>query len=76
MVTKQDIVSKVIEIEFTNTSLTGKDVVVLEMLLCNYRYVFDRHYSASPIYEGSKGYWQLYSCITGILNDLLMADEI
>ncbi|MBR6540215.1 MAG: hypothetical protein IKT74_01655 [Bacteroidales bacterium] len=76
MVTKQDIVSKVIEIEFTNTSLTGKDVVVLEMLLCNYRYVFDRHYHASTIYEGSKSYWQLYSCITGILNDLLGTDEI
>ena len=76
MVTKQDIVSKVIVNEFPNTSLTGKDVLVVEMLLRNYRYVFDRYYNASPIYEGSKSYWQLYSCITGILNDLLGADEI
>lgn len=76
MVTKQDIVSKVIEIEFPNTSLTGKDKLILEILLRDYKYVFDRHYNAYLIYEGSKSYWQLYSCITGILNDLLGTDEI
>ena len=57
MVTKQDIVLKVIEIEFPNTAVTDKDMLVLEILLRNYRYVFDRHYNASHIYEGSKSYW-------------------
>jgi hypothetical protein len=76
MITRQDIVIKVIEIEFPNTSLTGKDAFVYETLVRNYRYIFDHHYHASPIYEGSKSYWQLYSCITGVLNDLLAADEI
>ena len=42
MVTKQDIVSKVIENEFPNTSLTGKDVLVVEMNLGQMYYEVDR----------------------------------
>ena len=69
MISKLDIVTKVIEDEFPNTSLIGNEEKVLNYLLKNHRYLFDRHFYLSKRYEGSRQYWQLYVCITGVLND-------
>lgn len=70
MVTKLAVVTEVIENEFPNTMMKGQEQKILDMLLKNHKYIFDRHYYLSSNYYGSKQYWQLYSCITGVLSEI------
>lgn len=67
MISKIDLVTRVIQNEFQ--FYIGKEQLILEFLLKNHRYLFDRHYFLSPTYEGSRQYWQLYFCIVGVLNE-------
>ena len=68
--TKLDLVTRIVVNEFPKGVLGMTELEILNMLLQGHGYLFDKHYFHSPAFEGSDEYWQLYSCITGVLNDM------
>jgi len=71
VMTKLELIARVVKNEFPEGVLGLSEHEILNMLLQEHKYLFEKHYFHAPSFEGSEEYWQLYSCVTGVLNDLM-----
>lgn len=67
--TKIDLVKRIIDNEFEGSTMVAEDM--LHELMNKHAYLFEKYYRYGKDYEGSDDYFRLYSCITGVIYDMI-----
>lgn len=71
--TKNELIKRVISNEFSDIESMTFDHAHIN-IISEHGYLFEKYFNYSSNYEGSEAYFNLYSCLTGIIQDIITRD--